>query len=88
VLKTIVDRWYLAPLPGPRGAGLPELEAALDAAGVLDPVASFDSVSAALKAARNAARLDDRIVVFGSFLTVAQALEHIERAGTDRWPSP
>ena len=40
-------------------------------------------------AARNAARLDDRIVVFGSFLTVAQALEHLERCGrTDRWPSP
>jgi dihydrofolate synthase/folylpolyglutamate synthase len=80
-LKPGVDRWYLAPLPGPRGAGLPALEASLDAAGVLDPVASFDSVSAALDAARNAARLDDRIVVFGSFLTVAQALEHIERAG-------
>jgi dihydrofolate synthase / folylpolyglutamate synthase len=42
---------------------------------VFDPVQPFDSVAAALAAARSAARPDDRIVLFGSFLTVAQALE-------------
>ncbi|MBX9961914.1 MAG: bifunctional tetrahydrofolate synthase/dihydrofolate synthase [Burkholderiales bacterium] len=74
-VKTHVDRWYVAPLPGPRGAAVPALLQALDAAQVFDPVQSFDSVAAALAAARAAARPDDRIVVFGSFLTVAQALE-------------
>lgn len=81
VVKPHVDRWYLAPLPGPRGAGVPVLEAALDAAQVLDAVAGFDSVAEALDAARSAARPDDRILAFGSFLTVAQALEHLERTG-------
>jgi dihydrofolate synthase/folylpolyglutamate synthase len=81
-VKAQVDRWYLAPLPGPRGAGVAALEAALDAAGALDPVLRFASVADALDAARGAARPDDRILAFGSFLTVAQALEHLER-GSD-----
>lgn len=76
-VKAHVDHWYLAPLPGPRGAATPVLEQALEAAQVFDPVERFDSVAAALAAARSAARADDRIVVFGSFLTVAQALDAI-----------
>jgi folylpolyglutamate synthase/dihydropteroate synthase len=38
-------------------------------------VLSFGSVAEALSEARSAARADDRILVFGSFLTVAQAFE-------------
>lgn len=75
VVRPHVDRWYVAPLPGPRGAGVPILLQALDAAQVFDPVQPFASVAAALAAAQEAARPDDRIVVFGSFLTVAQALD-------------
>ncbi len=78
-VKAQVDCWYLAPLPGVRGGGVQVLEAALDSADVLDRVECFASVAQALRAAQNSARLDDRIVVFGSFLTVAQALEFLER---------
>lgn len=74
-VKVHVDHWYVAPLPGPRGASAPALLQALDAAQVFDPARPFDSVAAALAAAQDAARPDDRIVAFGSFLTVAQALE-------------
>ena len=77
-VKGEADRWYLAPLPGPRGAAAQALRQALDAAQVFDPVEGFASVAAALKAAQGAARPDDRIVVFGSFLTVAQALDALE----------
>jgi dihydrofolate synthase/folylpolyglutamate synthase len=73
-LKSQVDHWHLAPLPGPRGASLGELQAALDAAVVLDEVSGHDNVAAALAAAGAIAALDDRIIVFGSFLTVAEAL--------------
>jgi len=74
-VKSQIDRWYLAPLPGPRGADAPMLEAALESAQVFDPVETFATVAAALRSARSFARLNDRIVVFGSFLTVARALE-------------
>ncbi len=73
-LKPRVDRWHVVPLPGPRGASAEHLREALVAAGV-DPqaVRTFDSVAQALAAAKEAAGEADRIVVFGSFLTVAAA---------------
>ncbi|MCW5626169.1 MAG: bifunctional tetrahydrofolate synthase/dihydrofolate synthase [Burkholderiales bacterium] len=80
-VKGRVDRWYLAPLAGPRGADAPTLQRALDAASVFDPVTVCASVSDALESAQAAARLDDRIVAFGSFLTVAQALSALSRTG-------
>ena len=73
-VKSAVDRWYLAPLPGPRGADTPTLQRALEAAHAYDETLHFDSVETALAEARSAAKADDRILVFGSFLTVAQAL--------------
>jgi dihydrofolate synthase/folylpolyglutamate synthase len=73
-LKSQVDHWHLAPLSGPRGASVEELQAALDAATVLDEVSGYESVAAAIAAARAIAALDDRIIIFGSFLTVAEAL--------------
>ena len=69
-----VDRWHVAPLPGPRGASAARLREALIAAGVgAEAVRMFDSVAQALAAAREAAGEADRILVFGSFLTVAAA---------------
>jgi dihydrofolate synthase / folylpolyglutamate synthase len=75
MLKPHIDRWHLAPLPGPRGVDTPRLAAALDEAQVLDDVRQHPSLRDALIAARDDAQADDRIVVFGSFLTVAAALE-------------
>ncbi len=74
-VKPHVDRWYLAPLEGPRGTDVATLSRALDDAGAYDEVLSFGSVAEALSEAKSAARADDRILVFGSFLTVAQAFE-------------
>jgi len=70
-----IDRWHVATLPGPRGATAEALVATLTAAGV-DPVAvkAHDSIASAWRAAREAAGEADRIVIFGSFLTVAAAL--------------
>ena len=82
LVKPHVDRWYLAPLPGPRGTDPEDLARALDEAEVLDAVERHASVAEAFAAARDAARPDDRILVFGSFLTVAAALDFLRRAGT------
>ena len=68
-----ITRWHLATLPGPRGASAAELRAALEASGQRSPVQEHADVAAALAAAKAAAGPDDKIVVFGSFLTGAGA---------------
>lgn len=69
-LRPQVDRWFVAPLPGPRGASADRIVSALDAQQVLDAVHVCTHIPDALARARAAARPDDRIVVVGSFLTV------------------
>ena len=86
VMAPRIDSWYVATLPGPRGASGAALQAILGRAGVaLAAVRAFDDVCAALDAARGDADEADRIIVFGSFLTVAAALAAAER-GASRVP--
>jgi dihydrofolate synthase/folylpolyglutamate synthase len=70
-----VDTWTLAGLDGPRAVPARELESRLPAGAVV--IAREDGVAAACRAARAAARPGERIVVFGSFLTVGPALEFL-----------
>ena len=73
-----------ATLPGPRGASAATLRAALVAAGVAaQAIHEFDDVAAALAAAQGEADEADRIIVFGSFLTVAGALVALRRGIPD-----
>ena len=70
-----VDRWFVATLPGPRGASAEAIRAELARAGVAArAIRVFDDIGSAFDAAREEAREADRIIVFGSFLTVAAAL--------------
>jgi dihydrofolate synthase/folylpolyglutamate synthase len=74
-LKPRVDRWLVATLPPPRGATAMLLRRHLEQAGVIaDAIRTFDDAGAAYRAAREIAAEADRIIVFGSFLTVAAAL--------------
>ena len=74
-LKPRVDRWLVATLPPPRGATAMLLRRHLERAGVVaDAIRTFDDAGAAYRAAREIAAEADRIIVFGSFLTVAAAL--------------
>ncbi len=68
-----IGRWHLATLPGPRGAAASELSQVLRREKVDAPASEHTDVSQALAAARREAGDDDKIVVFGSFLTVAGA---------------
>lgn len=75
VMRGDIDRWFLAPLPGPRGTDAAQLRALLLAHGVPgDAVVEAVDVVAALELARGEAGVDDKICVFGSFLTVSSAL--------------
>ena len=68
-----VTRWHLATLPGPRGADARFLSSIFLDMQIPTPIVEHDTVAAALAAARNEAGEGDKIVVFGSFLTVAGA---------------
>ena len=75
-LRPRIDRWFVAGLPGARGGGPAGMRDALLAAGVDgDAVRAYDDVATAFRAAREDASEADRIVVFGSFFTVAAALD-------------
>ena len=72
-LKHRIDHWHIAPLPGVRGIDVDALAAALTHAGVKDAaIKRYPSVAAAYAAVRETADEADRIVVFGSFVTVSQ----------------
>ena len=75
-MKARVSRWLPCTLEGPRGLDAGALTARLRAAGVEDGCIAegFASPAAAFAAARAQVGEDDRIVVFGSFLTVADVL--------------
>jgi dihydrofolate synthase/folylpolyglutamate synthase len=74
-LKGRVDRWLVATLPAPRGAKAALLRERLERAGVAaEAIRMFDDAGEAYSAARGIAAEADRIIVFGSFLTVAAAL--------------
>lgn len=74
-MSSRITRWHLASLPGPRGARAAELAAHLRGRTVVE----HGDVAAALGAALEGAGENDKIVVFGSFLTVGEASEWLKR---------
>jgi len=68
-----IDHWMVCTLPLPRGAQAAELALALRQAGV-DAARTFETPALAYAAACSEAAENDRIVVFGSFHTVAGVL--------------
>jgi dihydrofolate synthase / folylpolyglutamate synthase len=79
-----IDHWHVCTTPGSRGTSAAELAALLRAAGAASgkgqSITQHDSIGDAYRAAREAASADDRILAFGSFLTVADALRAMRAA--------
>ena len=69
-LKSLVDHWYVIDLPGPRGASAARLSEELKHLEVTSPVDRFSDANSALRVAQQQASARDRILVFGSFVTV------------------
>jgi dihydrofolate synthase/folylpolyglutamate synthase len=74
-----ITRWHFASLPGLRGAAAQELEKHLGAA-----AEQFPSPAEAFVAARKRAREGDKIVVFGSFLTVGEVMAWLKNNKTSK----
>jgi dihydrofolate synthase/folylpolyglutamate synthase len=68
--------WFVAQASADRGATAAELAALLESLGVAR-VHAADTIAGACAAARAAAGPNDRVVVFGSFLTVSAAMEEL-----------
>ncbi|MBK7469257.1 MAG: bifunctional tetrahydrofolate synthase/dihydrofolate synthase [Betaproteobacteria bacterium] len=80
VMRPRIDRWLIAPSGGARGATAAHIGAGLAEAGIGgEAVVACDDIAQALARAREEAGEADRIVVFGSFVTVAAALLALER---------
>jgi len=81
-LRHKVDHWLCVDLPGPRGTSAAQLADLLAQAGIRPgegedasrTIRCFDRPTSALAYAREHADENDRIVVFGSFLTVGDVL--------------
>jgi dihydrofolate synthase / folylpolyglutamate synthase len=74
-----VTQWHFASLPGPRGAGADELEKHVDGA-----ARKFASPAQAFEAAQAIAGDGDKIVVFGSFLTVGEVAAWLKNKKTSK----
>ncbi len=69
-----IDTWLLAGIVAPRGATAAEVAEALRRSGARGEMLVFDKISDAVSYAYNVAGENDRIVAFGSFHTVAEAM--------------
>lgn len=78
-LKGKVDVWHLASLGGPRGTTAEQLAGVIAAQSLGGEVVCHASPQEALLAAKGQAAESDRILAFGSFHTVAGALEALGR---------
>ena len=78
-LKGKVDYWHCATLDGLRGASAEHLAGIVAAQCLGGEVYCHESPAAALCAAKSQAGDSDRIIAFGSFYTVAGALEALGR---------
>lgn len=74
-LANLVSKWYLASIDGSRGASSSLLQTSLENIANTECY-TYDCVASALENACNE-RKDETILVFGSFITVTKALQHI-----------
>jgi len=81
VLRTLAPRithWHMASLSGPRAATAEEL------AQYVQGAECFASPASAFEAALSRAKQDDKIVVFGSFLTVGEVIGWLKNNKTSK----
>ena len=73
-LKGRIDHWLAAALAGPRGSSSAELRREIESSGTGGIIEEFDTPRSAFASAASRAGENDRIIVFGSFHTVAEIM--------------
>lgn len=77
VMAKLVDVWHLGSIETARGASAEELLSHLAIPGVTSAAKCYQSITLAYASACRDASQDDRIIVFGSFYTVADVLRQL-----------
>lgn len=73
-MRQTIDAWYVAGLTGPRASTGAAIVRCLQSLGVAQ-AQGYDTVAEAYQAAMQASQAGDRVIVFGSFHTVAQVMQ-------------
>jgi dihydrofolate synthase / folylpolyglutamate synthase len=84
VIRTVkgrIDHWFVASLTGERGSAASDIGTRLDKLGLANARTLHVNVASAYAAARERAGQNDRILIFGSFQTVADAMRVIKPLG-------
>ena len=74
MLTPYMDAWYIAEVAHARGASAEQLRGCVAAQATSSPVFIYADVRSAYRQACNDAGENDRIIVFGSFFTVADTM--------------
>lgn len=75
IMSPAISEWFITGLPGPRGASAEELRRVMLEAGVTEAnIHVCDGVADAFERAKREAAITDKILIFGSFVTVTAAL--------------
>ena len=75
IMSPVINEWFITWLPGPRGASAEELRRVMLEAGVTEAnIHVCDGVADAFERAKREAAITDKILIFGSFVTVTAAL--------------
>jgi dihydrofolate synthase/folylpolyglutamate synthase len=78
ILRPMIDEWHVAALEHPRSATIFQLNQGLNLAQIEVPEFSYESIEKAYQEAYKRAGENDRIVVFGSFYTVAAIMRILQ----------
>lgn len=79
-VKDRITHWQVATAEGSRGMAAQQLATEIARAGVAAPVTQFENVAGAWRAACIMAAENDKIIAFGSFLTVAAVMRELQSA--------
>ncbi len=74
VVSEHIDHWLIAGIEDARGADLASLQRQLETGGITAPITACANIAAAYARACDMATENDRILIFGSFYTVAAAM--------------
>jgi dihydrofolate synthase / folylpolyglutamate synthase len=77
LMRDTIGAWFLMDLPGDRGRSADDLARILREAGITAPVHAYPGFAEAYAGVRSAAQDDDLILIFGSFLVVGEAMQHL-----------
>ncbi|MDH5425176.1 MAG: bifunctional tetrahydrofolate synthase/dihydrofolate synthase [Gammaproteobacteria bacterium] len=74
-IDSLIDRYYLAGLQGSRTLSVEQLQQRIQQCISSDKLTCHQTVEAAIENALSVASSDDRIIIFGSFVTVSAAMQ-------------